>query len=100
GDKTSELTLAKAYDFARQIGKTPIVVNDSLGFFTSRVFGTYLDEGSRLLVEGINPVFIDNMGKYVGMPVGPLTVFDEISQELNRKVSETQRELGVYGSKS
>jgi 3-hydroxyacyl-CoA dehydrogenase/enoyl-CoA hydratase/3-hydroxybutyryl-CoA epimerase len=100
GAQTSDETLAKAYDFARQIKKTPIVVNDSLGFFTSRVFGTYLDEGSRMLTEGLDPVFIDNMGKYVGMPVGPLTVHDEISQELSRKVSETQRELGVEGSRS
>ncbi|AMN46369.1 3-hydroxyacyl-CoA dehydrogenase [Steroidobacter denitrificans] len=100
GKQTSEATLAKAYDFARQIGKTPIVVNDSLGFFTSRVFGTYLDEGCRLLVEGLDPIFIDNMGRLVGMPVGPLTVFDEVSLELNRKVAETQRQLGIYGSRS
>ena len=100
GKKTSELTLAKAYDFARQIGKTPIVVNDALGFFTSRVFSTYLDEGCRLLVEGFDPIFIDNMGRGVGMPVGPLTVFDEVSQVLNCKAAETQRELGVYGSRS
>jgi 3-hydroxyacyl-CoA dehydrogenase/enoyl-CoA hydratase/3-hydroxybutyryl-CoA epimerase len=96
GEKTSDTALAKAFDYARQIRKTPIVVNDSLGFFTSRVFGTYLDEGARLLVEGLDPVLIDALGKHVGMPVGPLTVQDEVSQELTRKVAETHRQMGVF----
>lgn len=100
GEQTSDVALAKAFDYARQIGKTPIVVNDSLGFFTSRTFGSYLDEGCRLLVEGVNPVKIDNLGKQVGMPVGPLAVLDEVSLELMRKVNETQKAMGVYGSKS
>ena len=99
GDKTSDSALAKAFDYARQIRKTAIVVNDSLGFFTSRVFGTYMDEGARLLKEGIDPVLIDAMGKQVGMPVGPLQVQDEVSQELSRKAAETHREMGVFGSK-
>ncbi|TGD73374.1 3-hydroxyacyl-CoA dehydrogenase [Mangrovimicrobium sediminis] len=100
GAQTSDETLARAFDFARQIRKTPIVVNDSLGFFTSRVFATYMDEGARLLREGLDPLLIDAMGRQVGMPVGPLTIQDEVSQELTRKVAETHRELGVYGSKS
>jgi len=100
GEQTSEDTLARAYDFARQIGKTPIVVNDAVGFFTSRVFSTYLDEGSRLLVEGLDPVYIDNLGRALGMPVGPLAVFDEVSQELFGKISATQRELGLFGTGS
>lgn len=95
GEKTSDLALAKAYDYTKQIRKTPIVVNDSLGFFTSRTFGTYLDEGVRLLSEGVHPVQIDNLGKQVGMPVGPLAVFDEVSMELNRKADETWTEMGV-----
>lgn len=95
GEKTSDLALAKAYDYTKQIRKTPIVVNDSLGFFTSRTFGTYLDEGTRLLSEGVHPVQIDNLGKQVGMPVGPLAVFDEVSMELNRKADETWTEMGV-----
>jgi len=95
GEKTSDLALAKAYDYTKQIRKTPIVVNDSLGFFTSRTFGTYLDEGTRLLSEGVHPVQIDNLGKQVGMPVGPLAVFDEVSMELNRKADETWAEMGV-----
>ncbi len=99
GEKTSDEALAKAFDFSRQIRKTPIVVNDSLGFFTTRVFVTYLDEGTRLLKEGLSPVLIDNMGKYMGMPVGPLTVYDEISQELIRKMAATHRDMGVFGAK-
>lgn len=95
GAQTSDETLAKAYDFARQIRKTPIVVNDSLGFFTSRTFGTYLDEGVRLLSEGLHPVQVENMGKAVGMPVGPLAVFDEVSLELTRRAQETWAEMGV-----
>jgi 3-hydroxyacyl-CoA dehydrogenase/enoyl-CoA hydratase/3-hydroxybutyryl-CoA epimerase len=95
GEKTGDVALAKAFDYTKQIKKTPIVVNDSLGFFTSRTFGTYLDEGVRMLVEGIKPVRIDNLGKAVGMPVGPLTVYDEVSLELSRKAQETWREMGL-----
>ena len=95
GEKTGDVALAKAFDYTKQIKKTPIVVNDSLGFFTSRTFGTYLDEGVRLLVEGVNPIRIDNLGKAVGMPVGPLTVYDEVSLELSRKAQETWKEMGV-----
>ena len=94
GDQTSDAALAKAFDYAQQIRKTPIVVNDSLGFFTSRTFGTYLDEGAQLLVEGINPVRIDNLGKAIGMPVGPLQIQDETSLELTRKAQETWAEMG------
>jgi 3-hydroxyacyl-CoA dehydrogenase/enoyl-CoA hydratase/3-hydroxybutyryl-CoA epimerase len=95
GEKTSDETLAKAFDYAKQIKKTPIVVNDSLGFFTSRTFGTYFDEGVRAVVEGVYPVRVDNLGKAIGMPVGPLTVHDEVSLELTRKASETWAEMGV-----
>ncbi len=95
GEQTSDETLAKAYDFVKQIRKTPIVVNDSLGFFTSRTFGTYLDEGLRLLDEGVHPVKIDNLGKGIGMPVGPLAIQDETSLELARKARETWGEMGV-----
>jgi 3-hydroxyacyl-CoA dehydrogenase/enoyl-CoA hydratase/3-hydroxybutyryl-CoA epimerase len=95
GDRTSDQTLAKAFDYSRQIKKTPIVVNDSLGFFTSRTFSTYFDEGARLVTEGIYPVRADNLGKAIGMPVGPLTVHDEVSQELTRKAFETWADMGV-----
>lgn len=93
GEKTSDETLARAFDYAQQINKTPIVVNDSRGFFTSRVFATYIDEGALLLEEGLDPVLIENLGKAVGMPVGPLAVQDEVSQQLTVKANETNREL-------
>ncbi|MDA0796572.1 MAG: 3-hydroxyacyl-CoA dehydrogenase NAD-binding domain-containing protein [Proteobacteria bacterium] len=95
GENTSDEALAKAFDFAQQIRKTPIVVNDSLGFFTSRTFGTYIDEGAQLLVEGVHPVKIDSMGRAIGMPVGPLQVADETSLELARKAGETWAAMGV-----
>jgi 3-hydroxyacyl-CoA dehydrogenase/enoyl-CoA hydratase/3-hydroxybutyryl-CoA epimerase len=95
GENTSDLALAKAFDYTKQIRKTPIVVNDSLGFFTSRTFGTYLDEGVRLLTEGVHPIQIDNLGKAIGMPVGPLTVYDEVSLELSRKAWATWKDMGV-----
>ena len=93
GQKTAPETLAKAFDFAQQIKKIPIVVNDSRGFFTSRVFGTFIDEGCKLLKEGINPVLIDTLAKQAGMPVGALAVHDEVSQELTKKVGATNKEL-------
>ena len=93
GEQTSEETLALAFDFAQQIGKVPIVVNDSRGFFTSRVFGTYLDEGCRLLGEGVNPLLIENYATLAGMPVGPLAVHDEISQALSQAAGNTNRRL-------
>ena len=95
GEHTSDQALAKAFDYTQQIRKTPIVVNDSLGFFTSRTFGTYLDEGCQLLTEGVHPARIDNLGKAIGMPVGPLQVFDETSLELSRKAQATWAEMGV-----
>ncbi|MFA5628354.1 MAG: 3-hydroxyacyl-CoA dehydrogenase NAD-binding domain-containing protein [Thiohalomonadaceae bacterium] len=94
GDKTSDQTLAKAFDYAKQIGKTPIVVNDSLGFYTSRTIFTYLDEGCRLLTEGLHPTRIDSLGKAVGMPLGPLRIHDETSLELSRKLRETWAGMG------
>ena len=93
GENTSAATLAKGFDYVQQIRKIPIVVNDARGFFTSRVFGTYIDEGCRMVREGVNPVLVDAMGRQAGMPVGPLTVHDEISQELAKKVAESNRVL-------
>ncbi len=86
GKETGPAAVAKALDFVAQIKKTPIVVNDSRGFYTSRCFGTYVQEGTQLLAEGANPVLIENMGKQLGMPVGPLAVSDEVSIELGHKV--------------
>ena len=82
GEATSPETLAKAYDFVQQIKKTPIVVNDSRGFFTSRVFSVFIDEGDRLLKEGVDPVLIENLARQIGMPVGPLAVQDEVMMDM------------------
>ena len=79
GRKTSDETLAKAFDYVLQIRKVPIVVNDSRGFYTSRVFATYPNEGAALLEEGNDPVTIERAGCRAGMPVGPLALFDEIN---------------------
>jgi 3-hydroxyacyl-CoA dehydrogenase/enoyl-CoA hydratase/3-hydroxybutyryl-CoA epimerase len=86
GKKTGQRAVAKALDFIAQIRKTPIVVNDGRGFYTSRCFGTYVGEGTQMVAEGINPALIENIGKQLGMPVGPLAVSDEVSIELGLKV--------------
>lgn len=95
GEKTSDETLAKAFDFTRQIKKTPIVVNDSPGFYTSRVIITYLDEGVRLLAEGLNPDRIDKLGQALGLPLGPLAIHDETSQQLTIKIFDAWESLGI-----
>ncbi len=82
GAQTSDESLAQAYDFVQQIGKMPIVVNDSRGFYTSRVFGTFVNEGMALLGEGVAPATIENIAMQLGMPVGPLAVLDEVSLKL------------------
>ena len=98
GQNTSSETLAKAYDFVQQIGKTPIVVNDSRGFFTSRVFGTFVQEGLRLLAEGIHPARIEMAALKAGMPVGPLAIQDEVSLTLSEHVAtETRKALQAEG---
>jgi len=95
GEATDDACLAHAMDFVRRIGKTPIVVNDSRGFYTSRVFGTYVREGMAMLAEGVAPALIENAGKLAGMPVGPLAVADEVSIELMHKViRQTRADLG------
>ncbi|AUW58000.1 3-hydroxyacyl-CoA dehydrogenase [Sphingobium sp. SCG-1] len=95
GEKTGPDAIAKALDFVAQIKKTPIVVNDSRGFYTSRCFGTYVQEGAELLAEGVGAPLIENVGKQLGMPVGPLAVSDEVSIELGYKVmSAAKKELG------
>lgn len=91
GQKTNNETLAKAYDYVLQIGKTPIVVNDSRGFYTSRVFTTYVLEGIALLAEGQHPRAIESAGLQAGMPVGPLALSDEVSIELMYKILEQTR---------
>jgi 3-hydroxyacyl-CoA dehydrogenase/enoyl-CoA hydratase/3-hydroxybutyryl-CoA epimerase len=88
GAKTSPETLAKAYDYVLQIGKTPIVVNDSRGFYTSRTFGTFVQEGCAMLAEGVPAAAIENVARQAGMPVGPLEVIDQTSMSLSMAVME------------
>lgn len=95
GDATSDATLAQAMDFVGQLRKTPILVNDSPGFFTSRVFGSFVDEGFLMLKDGIDPVLVEQAARQAGMPVGPLAVADEVSLELQLKVNRQAIELGL-----
>lgn len=88
GKKTSPDTLAKALDFVAQIRKTPIVVNDSRGFYTSRVFRMMIFEGIAMLEEGVEPARIENAAKSAGFPVGPLALLDEVTMELPVKILE------------
>jgi len=95
GADTDEATTALALDYVSQIKKTPIVVNDSRGFYTSRCFGTYVTEGYAMVKEGVNPALIENAGKQGGMPVGPLAVGDEVALDLSLKVGRaTKAALG------
>lgn len=95
GKQTSDTTLAHALDYVAQLKKTPIVVNDSRGFYASRVFGTFVFEGMAMLAEGVAPALIENSARMAGMPVGPLAVQDEVSIELQWHVmQQTQQDLG------
>ena len=95
GEGTSPETLARAMDYVMAIRKTPIVVNDSRGFYTSRVFATYVREGLAMLAEGVNPALIENAGRMAGMPVGPLAMADEVSIDLMYKVdTQTRKDMG------
>ena len=91
GKQTDDETVARAYDYVQALGKLPIVVNDSRGFFTSRVFGTFVMEGAAMLGEGIPAAAIENAGIQCGMPVGPLAVLDETALTLSLHVMEQTR---------
>ena len=98
GRQTSDETLARAYDFVKQIGKTPIIVNDSRGFYTSRVFGTFTREGAAMLAEGVDAATIENAALQAGMPVGALAVLDEVSMILPLEVrKQTAIDLAAEG---
>ncbi|HWE91027.1 MAG TPA: 3-hydroxyacyl-CoA dehydrogenase NAD-binding domain-containing protein [Pseudonocardiaceae bacterium] len=88
GEKTSDATLAKALDFAQQIKKTPIVVNDSRGFFTSRVIGTFLNEAVAMVGEGVPAASIEQAGSQAGYPAPPLQLMDELTLTLPRKIRD------------
>ena len=97
-ERTSPETLAKAYDYVLQIGKTPIVVNDSRGFYTSRVFATYVMEGIAMLGEGVHPRSIEVAGLKAGMPMPPLALQDEVSLSLSLHIGEqTRKDLAAEG---
>jgi 3-hydroxyacyl-CoA dehydrogenase/enoyl-CoA hydratase/3-hydroxybutyryl-CoA epimerase len=91
GHRTDDETLARAYDYVLAIGKTPIVVNDSRGFFTSRVFGTYVMEGAAMLAEGMPAPLIEHAAVMAGMPVGPLEVLDATALSLSVHVLDQTR---------
>ena len=88
GKETSDVALAKAYDVVQQIRKTPIVVNDSRGFYTSRVIGTMVNEGLAMLAEGVHPMSIERAATQDGYPVGPLQLSDELNMELMAKIGK------------
>ncbi|MGY2004531.1 3-hydroxyacyl-CoA dehydrogenase NAD-binding domain-containing protein [Blastococcus sp. SYSU DS1024] len=95
GEKTSDVALARAYDAVRQIGKTPIVVSDSRGFFTSRVFGTLVMEGAALLAEGLAPMSVERAALQAGFPAGPLTLLDEVTLTLPLKIRDEAAKAGA-----
>ncbi|MBU2168880.1 MAG: 3-hydroxyacyl-CoA dehydrogenase, partial [Alphaproteobacteria bacterium] len=95
GEKTGKAAIAKSLDYVMKIKKTPIVVNDGRGFYTSRCFGTYVAEGMAMLEEGISPVLIDNIGRMTGMPRGPLEMHDDVALDLSVKIAkQTAEDLG------
>ena len=96
GKQTGDKALAVALDYVRAIRKTPIVVNDSRGFYTSRVVGTYIREGHLMLTEGVPAAMIENVGRMAGMPVGPLALNDEVAVDLAWKILKaTEADLGA-----
>jgi 3-hydroxyacyl-CoA dehydrogenase/enoyl-CoA hydratase/3-hydroxybutyryl-CoA epimerase len=105
GDATSDVTLAKALDLAQALRKTPIVVNDSPGFFTSRFIGSFVGEGLRMIGEGVNPNLVENAARMAGMPMGPMTISDSIGLDLSvhagrqaaKDRGDTEPDLGVVG---
>jgi 3-hydroxyacyl-CoA dehydrogenase / enoyl-CoA hydratase / 3-hydroxybutyryl-CoA epimerase len=95
GKNTSDLAIATALDYTRQIGKTPIVVNDSRGFFANRCVLRFTAEGLEMLLEGVPPAMIENCAKMAGMPVGPLSLSDEVALDLILKIMKaTEADLG------
>jgi 3-hydroxyacyl-CoA dehydrogenase/enoyl-CoA hydratase/3-hydroxybutyryl-CoA epimerase len=101
GEATTDETLARAFDYVIQIKKIPIVVNDRRGFYTSRVFGTYVSEGLALLEEGQHPRAIESAGLAAGMPVGPLAVADEVGLSLAMHIrKQTEKDLAAEGKEA
>ncbi|KUI32864.1 3-hydroxyacyl-CoA dehydrogenase [Mycobacterium sp. IS-1742] len=98
GEKTSDEALARVFDYTLAIGKTPIVVNDSRGFFTSRVIGTFVNEALAMLGEGVEPASIERAGSMAGYPAPPLQLSDELNLELMQKIAtETRKATEAAG---
>lgn len=91
GEKTGDVAVAKALDFVRQIRKTPIVVNDARFFYANRCIIPYINEGIRMVAEGVSPTLIENAAKLVGMPLGPLQLVDETSIDLGVKIAKATK---------
>lgn len=91
GEKTSDEALARVFDYTLAIGKTPIVVNDSRGFFTSRVIGTFVNEALAMLGEGVEPASVEHAGSQAGYPAPPLQLSDELNLELMHKIATATR---------
>jgi len=91
GEKTGDIAVAKALDFVRQIRKTPIVVNDARFFYANRCIIPYINEGIRMVKEGVAPALIENAAKLVGMPLGPLQLTDETSLDLGAKIAKATK---------
>ena len=95
GEKTSDYAISRAIDFVSKIRKVPIVVEDTRGFYANRCVMRYIQEGYNLLSEGVKPALIENAGKMAGMPVGPLSLQDEVAIDLAYKVmTQTKHDLG------
>ncbi|MFM2042637.1 MAG: hypothetical protein RLY86_1213 [Pseudomonadota bacterium] len=95
GERSSDAALAVTLDLVQALGKTPIVVNDGRGFFTSRFCGAYINEGQTLLMEGVAPALIETAGRMAGMPVGPLALADETAIDLAYKIfAQWKKDLG------
>ena len=96
GERTSDATLAQAMDFVKAVGKTPVVVHDGRGFYTSRVLRVYLSEAMSLLEQGVPPEMVENASLFAGMPIGPLTLLDDVSLELMVKFAKQDKaDLGA-----
>jgi 3-hydroxyacyl-CoA dehydrogenase/enoyl-CoA hydratase/3-hydroxybutyryl-CoA epimerase len=91
GARTGDLAVAKALDFVRQIRKTPIVVNDARFFYANRCIIPYINEGIRMVAEGVRPALIENAAKLLGFPLGPLQLVDETSIDLGVKIARATK---------
>lgn len=98
GERTGDVALARAFDLVRQIKKTPIVVNDSRGFFTSRVIGHFINEGVAMVGEGLDPVSVEQAAAQAGYPAKVLSLVDELTLTLPRKIrNETKKAIEEAG---